>query len=112
MLARPRWDAQRERILSAGIRAHGCRDFWPSGGRGSCPRTALCGADGPRRRAWDPPASVNTDVPAKGAVVAGKLRMKLASASRGKDYSETVWGRGDLLRGPSLTQRDADHYPE
>src|SRR3979490_1589181 len=29
-----------------------------------------------------------------------KLRKKLAGASNGKDYIETVWGRGDLLRDP------------
>src|SRR5258708_1512397 len=29
-----------------------------------------------------------------------KLRKKLAAASGGKDYIETVWGRGDLLRDP------------
>jgi two-component system cell cycle response regulator CtrA len=27
-----------------------------------------------------------------------KLRKKLASASGGKDYIETVWGRGYVLR--------------
>jgi two-component system, cell cycle response regulator CtrA len=30
-----------------------------------------------------------------------KLRKKLANASGGKDYIETVWGRGYLLREPS-----------
>src|SRR5438067_11989569 len=30
-----------------------------------------------------------------------KLRKKLASASHGKDYIETVWGRGYVLREPS-----------
>jgi DNA-binding winged helix-turn-helix (wHTH) protein len=29
-----------------------------------------------------------------------KLRKKLASASYGKDYIETVWGRGYVLREP------------
>jgi two-component system cell cycle response regulator CtrA len=29
-----------------------------------------------------------------------KLRKKLASASNGKDYIETVWGRGCVLREP------------
>jgi two-component system cell cycle response regulator CtrA len=29
-----------------------------------------------------------------------KLRKKLAVASGGKDYIETVWGRGYLLREP------------
>jgi two-component system cell cycle response regulator CtrA len=29
-----------------------------------------------------------------------KLRKKLASASNGKDYIETVWGRGYVLREP------------
>src|ERR1019366_3538057 len=29
-----------------------------------------------------------------------KLRKKLASASNGKDYIETVWGRGYVLRQP------------
>ena len=30
-----------------------------------------------------------------------KLRKKLSNASGGKDYIETVWGRGYTLRGPS-----------
>ena len=30
-----------------------------------------------------------------------KLRKKLASASHGKDYIETVWGRGYMLREPN-----------
>jgi len=30
-----------------------------------------------------------------------KLRKKLANASNGKDYIETVWGRGYVLRNPS-----------
>ncbi len=30
-----------------------------------------------------------------------KLRKKLANASGGKDYIETVWGRGYMLRAPS-----------
>jgi two-component system, cell cycle response regulator CtrA len=30
-----------------------------------------------------------------------KLRKKLASASDGKDYIETVWWRGYVLREPS-----------
>jgi two-component system cell cycle response regulator CtrA len=29
-----------------------------------------------------------------------KLRKKLAEASNGKDYIETVWGRGYVLREP------------
>jgi two-component system cell cycle response regulator CtrA len=29
-----------------------------------------------------------------------KIRKKLANASNGKDYIETVWGRGYLLREP------------
>ena len=29
-----------------------------------------------------------------------KLRKKLASASGGKDYIETVWGRGYVFRDP------------
>ena len=29
-----------------------------------------------------------------------KIRRKLATASNGKDYIETVWGRGYLLREP------------
>jgi two-component system cell cycle response regulator CtrA len=29
-----------------------------------------------------------------------KLRKKLASASEGKNYIETVWGRGYVLREP------------
>jgi two-component system cell cycle response regulator CtrA len=31
-----------------------------------------------------------------------KLRKKLAAASGGKDYIETVWGRGYMLREPQL----------
>ena len=30
-----------------------------------------------------------------------KLRKKLANASKGKDYIETLWGRGYVLREPS-----------
>ena len=30
-----------------------------------------------------------------------KLRKKLANASGGKDYIETIWGRGYVLREPS-----------
>ena len=30
-----------------------------------------------------------------------KLRNKSANASSGKNYIETVWGRGDVLREPS-----------
>jgi len=30
-----------------------------------------------------------------------KLRKKLADASGGRDYIETVWGRGYMLREPS-----------
>jgi two-component system cell cycle response regulator CtrA len=30
-----------------------------------------------------------------------KLRKKLADASGGKDYIETVWGRGYVLRQPT-----------
>jgi two-component system cell cycle response regulator CtrA len=30
-----------------------------------------------------------------------KLRKKLANASGGKDYIETVWGRGYVLRQPT-----------
>jgi two-component system, cell cycle response regulator CtrA len=29
-----------------------------------------------------------------------KLRKKLANASQGKNYIETVWGRGYVLREP------------
>jgi two-component system, cell cycle response regulator CtrA len=32
-----------------------------------------------------------------------KLRKKLASASDGRNYIETVWGRGYVLREPSET---------
>jgi two-component system cell cycle response regulator CtrA len=35
-----------------------------------------------------------------------KLRKKLADASGGKDYVETVWGRGYVLREP-VEQRAA-----
>jgi two-component system, cell cycle response regulator CtrA len=34
-----------------------------------------------------------------------KLRKKLANASDGKDYIETVWGRGYVLREPSEDER-------
>jgi two-component system cell cycle response regulator CtrA len=34
-----------------------------------------------------------------------KLRKKLANASDGKDYIETVWGRGYVLREPSEDDR-------
>jgi two-component system, cell cycle response regulator CtrA len=34
-----------------------------------------------------------------------KLRKKLATASDGKDYIETVWGRGYVLREPSEDER-------
>ena len=33
-----------------------------------------------------------------------KLRKKLANASGGKDYIETVWGRGYVLREPDYDQ--------
>jgi two-component system cell cycle response regulator CtrA len=33
-----------------------------------------------------------------------KLRKKLANASSGKDYIETVWGRGYVLREPSAAE--------
>jgi len=33
-----------------------------------------------------------------------KLRKKLAHASSGKDYIETVWGRGYVLREPSVVE--------
>jgi two-component system cell cycle response regulator CtrA len=33
-----------------------------------------------------------------------KLRKKLANASRGKNYIETVWGRGYMLREPQQTR--------
>jgi two-component system cell cycle response regulator CtrA len=32
-----------------------------------------------------------------------KLRKKLANASNGKNYIETVWGRGYVLREPAET---------
>ena len=34
-----------------------------------------------------------------------KLRKKLANASNGKNYIETVWGRGYVLREPSAVER-------
>ena len=34
-----------------------------------------------------------------------KLREKLANASNGKNYIETVWGRGYVLREPSAVER-------
>ena len=37
-----------------------------------------------------------------------KLRKKLANASSGKDYIETVWGRGYVLREP--TEEEARVY--
>ena len=33
-----------------------------------------------------------------------KLRRKLSDASGGKDYIETVWGRGYTLREPSAVK--------
>jgi two-component system cell cycle response regulator CtrA len=36
-----------------------------------------------------------------------KLRKKLANASRGKNYIETVWGRGYILRDPEHHQTKA-----
>jgi two-component system cell cycle response regulator CtrA len=33
-----------------------------------------------------------------------KLRKKLANASQGKNYIETVWGRGYILRDPQQAQ--------
>ena len=33
-----------------------------------------------------------------------KLRKKLANASQGKDYIETVWGRGYVLRAPAESE--------
>jgi two-component system cell cycle response regulator CtrA len=33
-----------------------------------------------------------------------KLRKKLASASGGKDYIETIWGRGYVLREQSAEE--------
>ena len=38
-----------------------------------------------------------------------KLRKKLANASGGKDYIETVWGRGYVLREPSEHDNLRDH---
>ena len=36
-----------------------------------------------------------------------KLRKKLASASGGKDYIETIWGRGYVMREPSQNAASA-----
>jgi two-component system cell cycle response regulator CtrA len=36
-----------------------------------------------------------------------KLRKKLATASHGKNYIETVWGRGYVLRDPSAGEARA-----
>ena len=36
-----------------------------------------------------------------------KLRKKLSSATNGENYIETVWGRGYVLREPSVTQDDS-----
>ena len=33
-----------------------------------------------------------------------KLRTKLANASNGKNYIETVWGRGYVLREPTESE--------
>ena len=33
-----------------------------------------------------------------------KVRQKLANASEGKNYIETIWGRGYVLREPSKIQ--------
>src|SRR6202050_1698331 len=40
-----------------------------------------------------------------------KLRKKLANASRGKNYIETVWGRGYVLREPSEDEAKISAYP-
>jgi two-component system cell cycle response regulator CtrA len=39
-----------------------------------------------------------------------KLRKKLANASNGKDYFETVWGRGYRLRDPSEDKARGDQH--
>jgi two-component system cell cycle response regulator CtrA len=36
-----------------------------------------------------------------------KLRKKLANASQGRNYIETVWGRGYILRDPEHHQAKA-----
>ena len=41
-----------------------------------------------------------------------KLRKKLANASGGKDYIETVWGRGYVLREPSEDEARSRRAPE
>ena len=35
-----------------------------------------------------------------------KLRKKLAQATSGSHYIETVWGRGYVLRDPAITSRN------
>jgi two-component system cell cycle response regulator CtrA len=39
-----------------------------------------------------------------------KLRKKLAKASKGKDYFETMWGRGYRLREPSKDEARGDQH--
>jgi two-component system cell cycle response regulator CtrA len=40
-----------------------------------------------------------------------KLRKKLANASNGKDYFDTMWGRGYRLREPSDGEARCDVRP-
>jgi two-component system, cell cycle response regulator CtrA len=42
-----------------------------------------------------------------------KLRKKLANASNGRNYIETVWGRGYVLREPDVAKRRSriDYLP-
>ena len=39
-----------------------------------------------------------------------KLRQKLALATGGKHYIETVWGRGYVLRDPASSPETTDHF--
>ena len=42
-----------------------------------------------------------------------KLRKKIATATHGGHYIETVWGRGYVLKDPDpATVADLDHEPE
>src|SRR5215468_640751 len=41
-----------------------------------------------------------------------KLRKKLAQASGGNHYIETVWGRGYILRDPAATAATPTHHED
>ena len=58
--------------------------------QGDVPQPPLCGMDEPELKIID--------------VFTCRLRKKLANASNGKNYIETVWGRGYVLCEPVKTQ--------